>query len=193
MKFFKILMLVLLLVFLIQCKKNELVTNGSEDKNLLITFSNITLGGVNLKETVGAYFSTSSGTIYKASELANAGSSIDLVFVGIFGLRFFESPDGDLANWGLDNVPKAKNTKVMNYPELNGINFTADMFDSMTDSTLLNNLSITHDDNAFPQTTPWIVLFQNSKGQKGVIKVDEIVTGPEGHVVFSLKMQKYAQ
>jgi hypothetical protein len=192
MKFFKVFCLVCLLIVAIHCKKSDSVNDGNNVENELIVYSNVTLGGVSLKDTMGSYFSTSTGTVYTAGDLAGVGSTIDLVFVGIFGMRFFESPDDDLINWGLDNVPDATNTKIINYIESSGINFTVEMFDNMTDSTPLNNLTITEDNESFPQSTPRIVLFQNSKGLKGAIKITEIASGAGGHIVFSIKMQKYA-
>jgi hypothetical protein len=65
-------------------------------------------------------------------------------------------------------------------------------FSRLSPFLALNNLTIISDEDSFSQATPKIVLFQNSKGLKGAIKITEIVTGPDGHIVFSIKMQKYA-
>lgn len=106
-------------------------------------------------------------------------------------------------------------TKIINDITASGINFTVEDFDRLTsaDGTAFRTMSIESDDTDFPVDTelPRILLFQNSYGVKGAIKINEIVPirmidkfyeneaqggwvyhkePGEGYVRFDIKMQK---
>lgn len=183
-----------LIISVFGCKKSDSIDDVKE-QNALVVYSNIRLYGVDHKETDGCYFSTKTGRVYSTSELTEGGSDIDIVYIGWDGIEIFMSPDRDnsLVHWGLDAIPNATATKFIGYVDGSDINFTVNMFDSMTDSTPLNNLKIVHDDNAYSGDVPGIVLFQNALGQKGAIKVTKISWGARGYIEFDIKMQKYAQ
>jgi hypothetical protein len=159
--------------------------------NEIATYENITLGGRDLESTIGSVFSTASGEVIKSGEItAENGASIDIVFVGISGLRFFETPI-DASGWGLTEIPNASHTEVINYMESSSIDFSVETFDTMTDDSALRDLTIEADDESFPtDSLPRIVLFENAAGKKGVIKITDIVSGSGGSITFDLKVQK---
>ena len=130
----------------------------------------------------GRLFSTSTGTMYKDNELTlENGPTIDLAF-GSMGrtMYYFESPD--VASY---NVPNATKTKVINY---NAVISISD-FSIITDEKLLKDLVIEDDNESFGNSSfPHIVLFENSKGRKGAIKV-QALNGSS--VLVDIKMQKY--
>ncbi|GAB3334868.1 hypothetical protein GCM10027429_16680 [Marivirga atlantica] len=157
----------------------------------ITTYQNITLGGVDVESTVGSVFSTTSGTVIKSGNItAENGASIDIPFIQISGLRFFETPQ-DVSGWGLTEIPNATETKFINYMESSSINFTVETFDAMTDDSSLRDLTIEADNESFPTGgLPRIVLFENAQGKKGAIKITDIVSGPSGSITFDLKVQK---
>jgi len=151
------------------------------------TYTNIKLGGVNTQATIGSMFSTATGLVYKNGN--SNGSELDIVYVGTSGLQFFESPT-KAQDWGLTEILYATQTHFVNYIENSGITFTTAMFDNMTNDTAVKSLVIPNDQESFPGGAPRIILFANAAGKKGVIKIKELVTGPDGYVVFDLKVQE---
>ena len=165
--------------------------NFTLSTNEIVTYENITLGGRDLESTIGSVFSTATGEVIKSGEITSEnGASVDIVFVGISGLRFFETPI-DASGWGLTEIPNATNTEVINYMESSSIDFSVETFDTMTDDSALRDLTIEADDESFPtEGLPRIVLFENAAGKKGVIKITDIVSGSGGSITFDLKVQK---
>lgn len=160
--------------------------------NELVSYSDVKLFGSGRHEADGTVFSTETGKVYAGSELEEGNELfLDIAFIQISGMRFFESPDKVGTNGFVDyTIPNGSSTKFTNYvtDELN-----AAQFDAMTDDELFQSMEITHDQNAFEGEDGAIVLFQNAKGQKGALKVKELVRGTDGYNVFDVKMQKYPE
>jgi len=157
--------------------------------NQIETYTDITLGGVDLEATTGSVFSTVSGQIFTSGDYtADNGPTIDIAFVGIAGLRFFESPNA-VQDWDLTPIPGATNTSFINFISGSDIDFSVETFDNMTDYTPLVNLTITSDNESFSSgDLPKIVLFENAVGKKGAIKITDIVSGGTGSITFDVKV-----
>jgi len=159
----------------------------------IVTFNDIKLGAVNGQESTGSVFSSTFGTIYKTSQIPPyAAHNIDIAYVGINGMQFFEAPS-KVQEWGLTAIPNPTETYFINYIESSGITFTPTMFDNMTDDSALRSLVINADNESFPSgsgAVPRIVLFSNAAGKKGVIKIKEVVGGVNGYIIFDLKVQE---
>ncbi len=116
------------------------------------------------------FYATSTGKMYSFDEIdAEIGATIDLVWYDSSptnpGFLFWESPDnlfGDL------EMPGATATKIENYqPSLN-----AEQFDLIENKEQLTILPVTHSEDAMgPIEYPVTILFENSQGKKGVIKM----------------------
>ena len=169
--------------------------------NDIVSFRNIKLGGIDYRDSLGCYFATSNGKIYKAKELSyignnganystKEGSYVDFAYIGLDGMRFFESPD-KVKSWGLLEIHTATATKIINYIETSNIKFDVNMFDNMKNDSLLLPLNIVPDGNSFGTDVPRIVLFENASKRRGVIKINEIVPGTKGYIRFDLKIQRY--
>lgn len=158
----------------------------------IISYGNITLGGLDLIETDGAFFSTTSGQVVKGTEIPDdVGSTIDIAYVGLLGARFFESPKA-VTDWDLPAIPDATDTKFINSVNESSIDFSVDMFDAMEDDSALKEITIISDDKSLPLTgVPFIVLFENEAGKKGAIKVTDMTSSQiDGTITFDIKMQK---
>ena len=160
--------------------------------NEIITFEDIRLGGVDQHDSIGCFFSTQTGKVYKADEVTEEnGASIDITYVAIDGgLRFFETPT-KVSQWDLPKIPGAVDTEVINSIKASDIDVTVEDFDNMEDDTLIKDFEIKNDSRAFENEAPAIILFQNHAGQKGIIKVKEVSGRRDGYIVFDIKMQKY--
>ena len=161
--------------------------------NAIISYKEVQLGGVNLQSTMGCVFSTSLGRVIKSTEISpENGASIDIVYVGISGFQFFESPQG-ATFWNLTEIPNATITSFTNYLEGSEINFTVEDFDNLVDDTLLRDLNIVNDSTVLYlnfELPPRVALFKNSLGKKGAIKITDFVPGPSGSITFDLKIQQ---
>lgn len=169
----------------------ELTKSFTLNTNEILSFQNIVLGAIEAQSTLGSVFSTELGTVIKSDDINDSnGEKIDIVFVGESGLLFFESPQ-KASGWGLKEIPNATNTSFINYIEGSSVSFSVEDFDNMTNSDPLNGINITNDEESFPSSgLPRIILFQNSKGKKGVIKITNIASGRSGSITFDLKVQK---
>jgi len=94
--------------------------------------------------------STTGGFVFKGSQVnTTAGNLIDIAYVGIDGIQFFETPP-KVQDWGLSEIPNATETNFINYIENSGITFTPAMFDNMTDDSPIKSLFINADIKSFP-------------------------------------------
>jgi hypothetical protein len=161
--------------------------------NEIYYFKDIILGGIDLRDSLGCYFSSSSAKVFKCKEISNFSdiqSHLDIAYIGLNGTRFFESPDS-VQFWGLPEMYSATTTKIINYIEASNIKFDVNMFDNMKNDSLLLPLNIVPDVNSFGTDVPRIVFFENAYKRRGVIKINEIVPGTKGHIRFDLKIQRY--
>ncbi|MEQ5790765.1 hypothetical protein J4E06_06860 [Muricauda sp. NFXS6] len=179
-------LIVLAPLLLPSCSREPIGQGGG-----LLTYRDIRLGGVALQDSLGACFSTAKGTVVRAYELdGETGPGVDIVFVGLPGVRFFESPDG-VSYWGLDQVPGARPTIFMHLEAEGQEGFTISDFDRMIDDSLLRALDITADQGALPlDGLPFLVLFENTDGKKGALKIHAMKkAGKTSEIIFDLKMQ----
>lgn len=168
----------------------------------LRTFTDIKLGinTSHASNVIGAFFSTSLREVFTANQVtADNGVAIDLVFSGLntsFGFNKFVSPDAATVN-GFSAIPNATHTMFINSQELCdcGVNLTAMQFDTMTDDSVLEALTITETANGLLQfdnsTLPRVVLFETHDGRKGAIKIKGYIDdGPNAYIICNIKVQK---
>lgn len=151
----------------------------------------------------GSFFSTSTRQSYTQNEVTEENSSlIDIVFFGLndqFILNKFVSPD-ETGGTTFSELPNATHTKFINSQELCGCgaSLSAAEFDSMANDALLQNLTIVETVDGLEQfnssMVPRIVLFENSHGLKGAIKIKEYVqNGQDSYIITDIKIQKEAK
>lgn len=186
-------------------------SNGKQTRNIfqsitvkpnsgLRSFTNVQLGINTAHSTIGSFFSTSLRKVIKQSEVDETnGNKIDLVFFGLsqsFSFNLFTSPDS-ASGWTFAPIPGATKTKFINKQETCGCNtnFSATDFDNTTTGSALDGLNITTTTGGNGEfnnsTVPRIVLFQNSAGKKGAIKIKQFVeAGQQSYIVCDIKVQK---
>lgn len=172
------------------------ISNGSEEKevskivsitgeNAIIEFTDLEFAQKNDDSNYDRFFSTSEGLMFEQSEINSTnGPLIDVVFQGGQGsFIFFESPD-ELFDKTYE-IPDALSTKVKNYNS----GFDVSIFDEMDNDKELKDLTIVHDNEAIGSLDfPLVVLFENSEGKKGAIKLREINSD---RLLVDIKIQKY--
>jgi len=150
--------------------KTVKINVSAKIEHSITTYTDVEFSLTAGSSTYGRLFSFDDGKIYKDSEInATIGSKIHLAF-GSMGntMYFFESPT--VAGY---KVPGATVTKVTNYLKDNPISTTD--FDSMTDDTKFEGLTINETNDSFGNSSiPGIVLFQLASGRKGVIKTKAV-------------------
>jgi hypothetical protein len=157
----------------------------------ILTYTNITFGGISNASILGAYYSTKNNKVYKTQELTDEISKdIDFIYVGNDGgSAFFESPHKSVTNWGLKNVYNGQNTATFNINPNSGFQFSVAEFDTLSNDNALKKLSMVYDNESFSVSVlPQIVVFKSSK--IGVIKVKSGVNNANGYVICDIKVQK---
>ena len=148
----------------------------------------------------GAFFSTTLREVFQADQVDTGnGSDIDIAFFGLnnsFSFNKFVAPDEVDAN-GFNAIPNATHTKFINSQEICGCSasLTVAEFDSSTDDTLLDALTITETSNGLlnfdNSVLPRVVLLETADGRKGAIKikgyVDDVVNS---YIICDIKIQK---
>jgi PKD repeat protein len=166
----------------------------------LRSFQNVQLGINTAQNNIGSYFSTRLRSTFKPANVnASNGALIDIAFFGLsesFSFNKFISPDS-AANWTFLAIPNAAHTVFINKQEacLCSTNFTASDFDHVANGNIFSSLNIVETiggvasfDNAL---LPRIVLFKNSSGKKGAIKIKQFVNaGQQSYIVVDIKVQK---
>ena len=148
----------------------------------------------------GSFFSTHTRQSYTQSEVTEENSSlIDIIFFGLndqFILNKFVSPDAT-GGTTFQDIHNATHTKFINSQELCncGASLSTAEFDTMSTDALLQNLTIVETADGLEQFTsdlvPRIVLFENSHGLKGAIKIKEFVqNGQDSYIITDIKVQK---
>ena len=169
------------------------------------SFENVKLG-INTSHNnnvIGSFFSTSTRNTYASNEVNDTnGKDIDLVFFGLnsnFTLNKFVSPD-EMSSTTFNDIPGASHTKFINSQEscICAASMSVLEFDTMTDDTLLQSLIIEETTGGLQQfnnsLVPRIVLFENTDGKKGAIKIKEYVQdGQNSYIVVDIKVQKIAE
>ncbi|HAS40903.1 MAG TPA: hypothetical protein DCS93_10505 [Microscillaceae bacterium] len=138
----------------------------------IVTYTDIALSQNLRDQTIGRFFSTSEGKVYLNSEVnATTGPLIDVAYHGFSTFNFFESPDNLLTNTipgAVTTIPGTTNTKIKKFQS----GFSVTDFDGMTGDQLLKDLTVESDGNTIGSLNfPLTVIFENSKGKKGVIKL----------------------
>ncbi|MEC3908205.1 PKD domain-containing protein [Tamlana sp. 2201CG12-4] len=171
------------------------------DTNLR-TFSDIELG-VNTahnSNVIGAFLSTTLREVFQAGEVTtDNGAEIDIAFFGLnssFSFNKFIAPD-EVATNGFIAIPDATHTKFINSQEICGCaaSLTVAQFDSITDDTLLDTLTITETANGLlnfdNSVLPRVVLLETADGRKGAIKIKGYVDdGLNSYIICDIKIQK---
>lgn len=189
------------------------VSNGKDSKFIsknidvltntnLKTFENVKLGinSSHNNNVIGSFFSTFTRKSYTQNEVNNDnGALIDLVYFGLnesFTLNKFVSPN-DLNTTTFSTIPNATHTKFINSLELCNCStsLTVSGFDTMVDDSLLKDFVIEETTGGLQQfdnnVLPRIILFENSAGRKGAIKIKEYVqNGQDSYMLIDIKIQK---
>ncbi|WP_462281026.1 PKD domain-containing protein [Salinivirga cyanobacteriivorans] len=150
------------------------------------TYTDITFG-LNENSTYGRFYSFDTEQIYTANLInGENGSSIHIGFNSITtSMLQFVSPD-NADDAGLA-IPNATHTIVDNYQSSPVI--TVEEFDSMTNDSLLVDMTVTYDQDIFGSSTiPNMVFFELEDGRKGTIKAKELNSD---NIVTDIKIQKY--
>jgi hypothetical protein len=166
----------------------------------LRTFTNIKLGINTAHETIGSFFSTRLRRVFKKDEVSSEnGDKIDLIYFGLsesFSYNQFIRPDS-AQNWTFAAIPNASVTKIINSQEICncGVSFTETDFNSVTNGTAFNNISVTASEagrTPFASgITPRIILFENAAGKKGAIRIKQFVQdGQRSYILCDIKVQK---
>lgn len=161
-------------------KASSVVIGGN---HAMVTFTGVEFALKASDATYGRFFSTETGLIYKDNEVnATNGPKIDLAFLSLSATNnYFTSPNSPQFT-----IPYATTSLVRHF--INNEIAVTD-FETIKDDVLIKNTSITTDNKPFGSTGyPLLVLFQNSKGKKGVIKVREINAS---RLLVDIKIQKY--
>jgi hypothetical protein len=191
----KITGLLLATILFVSCSKDNVETpanisspaagnTGVVDNSTIVTYKDVEFSQTEGSTTYATYFSTKTGKSYKDSELNETnGPDIDLAFVGnTNAFIFFTSPNDTYFLKAV--VPGATKTLVIN----NKSGFSAADFDAMVDDTKLKDLKVINDDDSIGSLQfPLVVIFQNAKGKKGVIKLKEI---NKERLLVDIKVQK---
>ena len=164
----------------------------------LYTLNDVKFGIKKAEATIGCSYSLSTRKILTQREINSTnGKEIDIVFFGLdasFSRCYFLSPTDALTS-GFVSIPSATQTFFINDLEQTGLTFTDAEFESMFDDTKLKLLNI----KAESSTTAWFtnvfiprfVLFETSKGIKGVIRIKAFVSENDGsYVLADIKVQK---
>jgi hypothetical protein len=189
----KITVLLLATILFVSCSKDNVETpanttapvvgsTGVVDNSTIVTYKDLEFPIKGSGSTYYNYFSTKTGKFYVNSQLNTTnGPDIDLVFVTFDGLIFFTSPDNkDLPT----TIPNANNTLVIN----NQTFFTVADFDGLVEDSKLKTLTVVNDEDVIGTLQfPLIVIFQNSRGKKGVIKLKAINAE---RLLVDIKVQK---
>jgi hypothetical protein len=165
-------------------KENEVAV---VDTATLKTFKDVTFS-LDTSEgfDAGLFFSTETGKSYKRSQIdATVLPKIDIAFFSDgASVNFFMSPnDPD------DGLAKGTLTSYVNYVT---DQFTIDQFNKLEKGEDLANVTITNDDESFPDSKlPLVVLFKTAAGKKGVIYVKSAHrVGYNPRIVADIKIQK---
>ncbi len=132
-------------------------------------------------DNYGIAFSSATGKTYKASEISTKNiAEIDIVSFNLQAFIAFESPNESDYTKNIEGVTATK----IQHKE---VAMTTAVFDAMEDDTVLKKLTVTNDEESLPTTYRKIILFENSKGKKGAIKVKEI---NRDRILFDVKVMK---
>jgi len=174
------------------------VTKGTESSTLtqsvtvegngsIVTYTGIEFSLTKGSTTYGRFFSTTTGKIYKDSEVtASNGKDIDLAFGSFNGsMNFFLSPnDKDIT----PAIAGATTTAIANYPSASNAAVTVAAFDAAKDDSFIAKQAIEDSNDSFGTSTPHIVLFQTQDGRKGAICTRAINSS---RLLVDIKVQKY--
>jgi hypothetical protein len=185
----KITGLLLATILFVSCSKDNVETPANTtapaaDNSTILSYKDIEFSQTEGSATYATYFSTKTGKLYKDSELnATNGPDIDLAFVGgLSKFFFFTSPDDN--RFLKKVVPGATKTLVKNYET----GFSAIDFDAVVDDSKLKSLTVVDGlDSVGSLEFPLVVIFQNSKGKKGLIKLKAINAD---RLLVDIKVQK---
>ena len=169
------------------------ISNGTEEKTItktvaipgnsaILTFTDIEFSILGGDATYGRFFSTETGLVYKNSEVtSDNGSKIDIAFDSFSGnINYFETPDKSKYA-----IPNSSPSTFINYVTSQ---FDITSFDDISDDELLDSLNLSGDTGSFPGSYEGAVIFENSIGKKGVIKIKNV---DDRRVLVDIKVQKY--
>ncbi len=156
-------------------------------------FENLKFGIIAAHDSLGSYFSTSLGKMFRGNDqIADAEASlIDIVFFGLdqnFSFSQFVSPQ-KVTDKGFSVIKTASNTKFLN----NQLLLLPEDFAQLTQEKLVSlPISKSIEITKFISTPlPQVVLFENAKGKKGAILIKElVVNGQLSYLLADIKVLK---
>jgi len=164
------------------------------------TFQNVKLGINTAHTNIGSFFSTYYRKIIKRDSVnSQNGPRIDICFFGLsesFNFNKFISPT-EVQNWTFTSIPGATATTIVNKQESCscGVNLDPAAFDAMTNSSYFDSMSVPsvpgNNDDFNNSNVPRIIIFRNSFGKKGAIKIKQYVSaGDNSYIICDIKVQK---
>lgn len=166
----------------------------------LRTFQNIKLGINSAHTGTGSFFSTYLRKVFRKDSVNSSnGPRIDICFFGLsesFNFNKFISP-AEAQLWTFPVIPGATSTVFINKQESCGCStvLSAASFDAITNGTAFDGIPVTASGNTNDDFTntlvPRIVVFRNSSGMKGAIKIKQyVVNGDDSYIICDIKVQK---
>ncbi len=183
-------------------KQTQIITKNIivKPNTFLRKFQNIQLGINTAQNSIGSFFSTKLRKVLIRDSVNNSnGNLIDICYFGLsssFNFNKFISPDS-VQFYTFSAIPNATKTKLINKQELCscGNQLTNIDFDNIVNGNAFNSFSIIEnigglsDFNNTP--LPRVVLFQNSEGKKGAIKIKQfVINGNDSYILCDIKNQK---
>jgi PKD repeat protein len=164
------------------------------------TFSNVQLGINTAHPSIGSFFSTKlRKSFVKDSVNATNGAFIDICYFGLsssFNFNKLVSPDS-VQNYTFTAIPNATKTSLVNSQESCncGTALTSTAFDNIVNGNTFSSYSVVENAaglGAFNNSiVPRVVLFKNSSGKTGAIKIKQyVVNGLSSYIICDIKVQK---
>ena len=154
----------------------------------------VELGIFSARNSTGIYYSTTLRKAFSGTDLISEqeASTIDLLFFGLdeaFIYNRFLSPD-DAASIGLKPIPGVGKTVFLNPAQVTAMP-SFDNLDEAGLSALQLGQATADQDNFFTESSPKLVLFENSQQKKGVIMIKSFVKdGASSRIRFDVKVLK---
>jgi PKD repeat protein len=157
-------------------------------------FENVRLGIAAAHDSLGSYFSTELGRVFRAKDVVastSSASKIDIAFFAIdskFSFMQFVSPQ-KVQDVGFEAFAGASSTKFLNNQVLLQPNAFANItVEQLAALPIIKTLEIT---KFIPASLPQVVLFENANGKKGAILVKKTLqAGNLSYVEVDIKVMK---
>lgn len=181
-------------------KENRVLTKNITilpNKNLL-TFNDLKLGINTAQKSIGCFFSSTLGKVFKTNEINNSnGSFIDFAYFGLnseFNHNQILSPD-NVQSTVFTPIINATHTKIINRQEIGTEQLSASQFDLITKGRDFSSISVTETSQVKGpfnnEKQNRIILFETADKRKGAIKIKSYNSdGKNSYIIIDVKVQK---